>query len=433
MPSRVRPWRSGLCPKIIPRPDLATHSVGWKIWQVVKTIQARLRFFVLLAGIGAIIVYWDALNAVYEKWTRPAAAQETADADSEYWCPMHPTIVRDHPDNCPICGMPLSKRKKRTGEVEALPPGVVNRVQLTPYRVALAGIQTAPVEYRELTRHIEAAGFVEFDETKLTRITNHISGRSRIDKLYVNVTDQNVAEGAPLVDLYSPDLDATMQDLLNAHHAGDKRLEAMNRERLKLWGVQDDQVQQALDADKPITHVTIRSPSSGHVLRKYVLEGDTIDEGARLFDVADLSTVWIEAQVFEDDLAFLQQGPRRPRLSQGVPQPGVHQHARLHPPAPGRRDAHAQGALRPGQPRPRPAAGHVRHGSVRRAGDGVGRGFRAGGGTAGGAHRRRPHRPRAVRAGGTDGRIGAGVAGAGRGEADPVRAGSGAGRSRQPR
>ena len=287
-----------------PRPE--KHSLRWKIWQVIKTIQARLRFFVLLAAIGGVILYWDRINAVYEKWTRPfAAAQETADADSEYYCPMHPTVVRDHPDKCPICGMPLSKRKKSANEGEALPPGVVSRLQLTPYRVALAGIHTAPVEYRRLTRQIEAAGFVEFDETKLTRITNHISGHSRIDKLYVNVTDQSIDVGDPLVDLYSPDLDTTMQDLLNAHHAGDKRLEAMTRDRLKLWGLKDDQVQQALDTDKPITHVTIRSPAKGHILRKYQLEGDYIDEGARLFDVADLSTVWIEAQVFEDELAFL--------------------------------------------------------------------------------------------------------------------------------
>ncbi len=288
----------------LPRPQ--QHSLGWKIWQVLKTIQARLRFFVLLAAIGGVILYWDRINAVYEKWTRPfAAAQETADPDSEYWCPMHPTIVRDHPDKCPICGMPLSKRKKSAAEGEALPPGVLSRLQLTPYRVALAGIHTAPVEYRRLTKQIEAAGFVEFDETKLTRITNHISGHSRIDKLYVNVTDQSVNVGDPLVDLYSPDLDATMQNLLTAHHAGDTRLEAMTRERLKLWGLKDDQVQQALDTDKPITHVTIRSTVSGHVIRKYPLEGDYIDEGARLFDVADLTTVWIEAQIFENELAFL--------------------------------------------------------------------------------------------------------------------------------
>ncbi len=289
-------------------PPPGGHSIGWKVLQVLKTIQARLRFFVLLAAMGAVILYWDTLKSYYEKWTRPTTAQAAADPDSEYWCPMHPTVVRDHPDKCPICGMPLSKRKKIEGNGEALPPGVVSRVQLTPYRVALAGIEAEPVEFRALTKEITAAGFVEFDETKLTRITNHLSGRSRIDKLYVNVTDQTIAQGDPLALLYSPDLDLTMQNLLDAHRSGNKELERMTRQRLDLWGIDNDQVDEVLKTGKPITHLTIRSPASGHVLRKYQLEGDYIEEGARLFDVADLSTVWIEAQVYEDELAFLKPG-----------------------------------------------------------------------------------------------------------------------------
>jgi membrane fusion protein, copper/silver efflux system len=284
------------------------HNLGSNIWQVWKTIQARLRFFVLLAAMGGVILYWDTLKSYYEKWARPTTAQAVADPDSEYWCPMHPTIIRDHPDKCPICGMPLSKRKKSGDEGEALPPGVVSRVQLTPYRIALAGVEAKPVEYRELFKEITAAGFVEFDETKLMRITNHLSGRSRIDKLYVNVTDQPVAKGDPLALLYSPDLDLTMQNLLDAHRSGNKDLERMTRQRLDLWGIESDQIDQVLKTGKPITHLTIRSPASGHVLRKYQLEGDYIEEGARLFDVADLSTVWIEAQVYEDELAFLKPG-----------------------------------------------------------------------------------------------------------------------------
>ena len=90
-------------------------------------------------------MYWDTLKAHYEKWTRPAFREEAAaSADTEYWCPMHPTIIRDHPDKCPICGMPLSKRKKgEAGAEEPLPPGVISRVQLTPYRVALANANVA--------------------------------------------------------------------------------------------------------------------------------------------------------------------------------------------------------------------------------------------------------------------------------------------------
>src|SRR5437899_3552187 len=116
----------------VPDPVPPLNNAFWhKLWQVLKTVQARLRFVAILAIVGATIVYWDTLKAHYEKWTRPFFGEEAAaTTDTEFWCPMHPTIVRDHPDKCPICGMPLSKRKKLEGGTaeEALPPGVVSRV-----------------------------------------------------------------------------------------------------------------------------------------------------------------------------------------------------------------------------------------------------------------------------------------------------------------
>jgi multidrug efflux pump subunit AcrA (membrane-fusion protein) len=284
------------------------HSFWQNFWQVLKTIQARLRFIAILAIVGASIVYWDTLKAHYEKWTRPLLGEETAaSADTEFWCPMHPTIVRDHPDKCPICGMPLSKRKKVEGgsAEEALPPGVVSRVQLTPYRVAVAGIQTAEIEYQPLSKEITTVGSVEFDEQKLARIPSRATGKSRIDKLYVNVTGQSIEKGEALALLYSPDLVTTVQNLLDARQGGSRDLERLARQRLTLWGIDEDQIQQILQSGKPITHLTIRSPISGHVIKKYQVEGEYVEEGARLYDVADLSTVWIEAQVYEDEVAFL--------------------------------------------------------------------------------------------------------------------------------
>jgi multidrug efflux pump subunit AcrA (membrane-fusion protein) len=284
----------------------------WRnFWQVTKTIQARLRFIAILAAVGGTILYWDSLKAHYEKWTRPVSGEGTAaSTDSEYWCPMHPTIVRDHPDNCPICGMPLSKRKKgeekSTGE--ALPPGVISRVQLTPYRIALAGVQTAEINYQLLAKEVRTVGFVEFDERKLARISARISGKSRIVKLYVNVTGQTVQEGEPLAALYAPDLVVTVQNLLDAHRGGNRDLERLSRDRLQLWGINQDQVNEILRTGQPITQVIVRSPIRGHIIKKYPVEGEYVEEGARLYDVADLSTVWIEVQVFEDEIAFLHEG-----------------------------------------------------------------------------------------------------------------------------
>src|SRR3972149_3902777 len=118
------------------------------VWFTVKAIEIRLRFIAVLVGIGLVIGYWDAIENRWDKWTRPAADKATALAGGEeFFCPMHPTVVRDTLDpsgaipKCPICGMPLSKRKK--GEQGPLPEGVLSRVQLSPYRVQLAGIETA--------------------------------------------------------------------------------------------------------------------------------------------------------------------------------------------------------------------------------------------------------------------------------------------------
>jgi Cu(I)/Ag(I) efflux system membrane fusion protein len=295
-------------PELAPSPK---HTLSRNLWQILKTIQARLRFIAILAMVGAAIMYWDTLKAHYEKWTRPVLGEEAAaSADAEFWCPMHPTIVRDHRDKCPICGMPLSKRRKieRTGTEEALPPGVVSRVQLTPYRVALAGVQTVAINYQALSKEINTVGFVEFDERKLARIAARVTGKSRIDKLFVNVTGQTVAKGEALALLYSPDLVVTVQNLQDARRSENRDLERMARERLQLWGIEPDQVESVLHKQGEATHLVIRSPIHGHVIKKYPLEGEYVEEGARLYDVADLSTVWIEAQVYEDDVAFLQAG-----------------------------------------------------------------------------------------------------------------------------
>ena len=279
------------------------HSFGWRARLIFKTIQARLRFIAILAAIGLVISNWNLLTAYWEKWTRPAVEPQEAASNIEFYCPMHPQIIRSKPDKCPICGMPLSQHKKGDDSSdEALPPGV-RRVQLSPYRMALAGIKTSEVAYKQLTKEIRTVGFVEFDERKLARISAWITGKSRITKLYVNVTGQMVTKGDPLADLYSPDLVTTVQNLLDSRT--NKTLENMSRERLRLWGIGDDEINSILKTGKPITHVTIRSPISGHVIKKYQVEGQTVEEGAALFDVADLSTVWVEAQVYEDDLVFL--------------------------------------------------------------------------------------------------------------------------------
>src|SRR5262249_29191358 len=186
---------------------------------------------------------------------------------------------------------------------EDLPHGVLTRVQLNGYREQLAGVETADVTYRPLTKEIHTVGFVEFDERQLRRISARVKGR--IDKLYVNVTDQMVEAGQDLALLYSPDLAVPVQNLLDARRPEDKEVV---RRKLQLLGMDDDQIRDIERNGKPVTQVRIRSPIQGHVIRKYALEGDYVDEGARLYLVAGLTTVWIEAQFYENELTFLRVG-----------------------------------------------------------------------------------------------------------------------------
>lgn len=285
------------------------HLKGWrKAWWwfdfIILVKLARLRFIAVLVVIGFVITQWDTLAAIYDKWTRPTDPQVNVAGDVEWFCPMHPAVVRDNSkEKCPVCFMPLSKRKRGDIHEDVLPPGVVNRVQLSPYRAVLAGVQTWEVSYQPLSKQITAVGFVEFNERGRRNVAARAKGR--IDKLFVSETGQMVDAGDELASLYSPELNVTVQNLVDAKRTNNTELIQGARVRLQLLGISDDQIDDILTTGKANTHLKIRSPISGHVIKKYVREGDYVDEGTPLYDIADLSNVWILAQVYEKDLAFL--------------------------------------------------------------------------------------------------------------------------------
>lgn len=288
------------------------HLHGWRRWWwwfdfLILVKLARLRFVAILVVIGLVITKWDLLVSYYEKWTRPAGVEASGDPTSEWFCPMHPAVVRDNPkEKCPICFMPLSKRKKGAAQAEALGPGVVNRVQLSPYRVVLAGAETTPVQTIPLSRSITAVGTVEFNERGQKVVAARVSGR--IDKLLVNETGRLVKANEDLALLYSPDLLVTADNLIQAKNRKDDQAVSDAKERLRRLGIEDDQIDEILKSGKAPQQIAIRSPIAGHVIQKNVREGQYVKEGMTLYEVADLSTVWIQAQVYEDDMDLLPLG-----------------------------------------------------------------------------------------------------------------------------
>ena len=340
-------------------------------WQVIKTIQARLRFIAILAAIGGVIVYWDTLKAYYEKWTRPVLGQRDRGQL------RHRILVPDAPDHRPrppgqvphLRHAPVQAQEgRRTGEGEALPPGVVSRVQLTPYRVALAGIQTAEVGYQPLTKEITHGRLRGVRRAQAGPHHRPATGKSRIDKLYVNVTGQTVAQGraagrcstaptwsSPCRTCSTPA--AQRQPRPGTH--GPRTAAAVGHRRRADQG----------DPRRPAS----RSRTSPSARRSAATSSRSTRSRASTSRKGPASTTWPTCP----------RSGSRPRstrtrwpssrkelpvraTTKALPEPRVQRQGRLRPPAPGRQHPHAEGALRHGQPRPRAAAGHVRHRDVSR-------------------------------------------------------------------
>jgi Cu(I)/Ag(I) efflux system membrane fusion protein len=305
-------------------PALETPLSRWqKIRLVIKVVELRLRFVALMAITGLVFAYWDTIWNSYDKWMRPNPPHYTAAADVEFYCPMHPHVVQSESGSCPICGMVLAKRTK--GTAPALSAGVTARVALTSSRVEQAGIKTVAVDYAPLEQVLTTVGYIAFDERRMATIVSKVPGKSRIEKLHVNVTGQDVEAGQPLAELYSPELSQAIQELLNASRralpaielktdigrAVDKDRREMARasvEKLRRWGIGQGQIDEILTQGKTNFTLPILSPKKGHVFKKNVVEGQEVTEGYPMFEIIDLDTVWLQAQVFEHQLALIHEG-----------------------------------------------------------------------------------------------------------------------------
>lgn len=292
--------------------DAMPVTRGQKLRLVGLVILKRVRFIAVLASVGVFIGYWDTVMNYWDKWTQPrSVASHELEPGHEFYCPMDPQVVRSSYEpngdvpKCPICGMPLSERKK--GEAAKLPEGITGRVQLSPERIQLAGIKTVPVEYRPVVKQTKTVGYITFDESRLSRIVSRVEGY--VEKLYVDETYTVVRKGDPLAEIYSPELYSTARELVLATRAGGiGDLAAAARNKLLLLGVSQQEIDGIVASGQPSPRLVIRSPQAGYVVEKKIVVGSSVEARMTLLEVADLSTVWVEADVYEKDIAFLQVG-----------------------------------------------------------------------------------------------------------------------------
>lgn len=276
-----------------------------------RTVALVVALVLVALGTAGTIVWMRSRNA--------KQAEHTAQRAAEVWtCPMHPEVREPHPGKCPKCGMDLVKETATAAPPSEETPRAA--VQLDTRRRQLLNVRTVRVERRPLVRDVRAVGIVRYDETRLADVNLKLDGW--VKTLHVDSTGQPVRRGQPLLDVYSPELLASQNEFLLAlatresmqqsqvadARANAERLVQSARQRLLLWDLPPEELEDLERTRKADGTVTFRSPVSGFVIEKPVVSGMRVMPGQTLYKVADLSTVWVEADIHETDAAAVTVG-----------------------------------------------------------------------------------------------------------------------------
>ncbi len=216
-------------------------------------------------------------------------------------------------------GQPSGGQERNAESVKQENPPFIT---ISPDKIQLIGVRTTVADYRSPDKQIRTVGKIEPDETRLAFVNTKISGW--VKKLYVDYTGKEVVKGQPLLSLYSPDLVTAQEEYLLAlrsagygkHETGDmKELETSRNEllesakrRLLLWDITEAQIAELGKTGKPQTEMIIEAPLNGIVLEKMVLEGGYITPGTNLYKIADLSSIWIIADIYEYEVPLVKVG-----------------------------------------------------------------------------------------------------------------------------
>ncbi len=248
---------------------------------------------------------------------QPAA--ENSKAGSIYYCPMHPTYKSDRPGDCPICNMSLVPLEN-TDRPSASAVSGYSAVTIHPERRQLIGLRLGTVEKKEVFKNIRAAGRVEMSEEHLSTVNLKFSGWA--DELIVDATGDWVEIGSPLFMVYSPELLEAQKNYLVALHAqramppGTPRETAAfaeqsvksARERLRLWDISPEQLRELESRREPSPRMKVLSQVRGVVTKRNVVLGSYIQPGTDLYEIADLSVVWIYADIYVSEIAQIKVG-----------------------------------------------------------------------------------------------------------------------------
>lgn len=240
---------------------------------------------------------------------------QTEHAQGTIWtCSMHPQIRMEQPGKCPICGMdliPLTQSGTTSTDPDA--------IHLSKEAAQLANVLISVVTKQKPVKEVRLYGKVQADERMFQSQTAHIPGR--IERLSVNFTGETVAKGQVLAEIYSPELITAQQELLETVKTKQLQPELYeaSKEKLRQWKLTDEQIAKIENSGVVRNNFEVVSNTSGTVTARRVNTGDHVSQGTVLFDIADLSKVWVMFDAYESDLQFLHTGEKLAFTLQAFP------------------------------------------------------------------------------------------------------------------
>lgn len=286
----------------------------------------------------------------------------------ELWtCGMHPQVIQDHPGTCPICHMKLTplmaegasamsgERKVKYWWDPMLGADSISQkpgksamgmdlvpvyeaevtggtaVTIDPVIVQNMGVRVATVTKGPVKRDVRAVGYLVEAEPNIHDVNLRVSGW--VQKLFAATEGQHVMKGEPLFELYSPELQVAAEEMIGARKSAaamgersdglarrsGETLVSVGKRKLSQWGIDEEQIVELSKLDHAPPTITFRSPVTGHVTQKNVVDGAAVKAGDRVLQIVDHSTLWLDAQVFEQDLPFVKLGEAVTATVESVP------------------------------------------------------------------------------------------------------------------
>ena len=257
----------------------------------------------------------------------PKAMSPAVAAKAQVWtCSMHPQVKQPAPGKCPICAMDLIPLPSEGGD-DAGP----RELKLSAAARKLARIQVEPAARLSVHHEVRLIGTVDYDETRLATISAWVGGR--LDRLFVDYTGIAVKEGDHMVWMYSPDVFAAQEELIQARkavtefggapgslvRATSEATLAATRDKLRLWGLTPAQIEEIETRGSASDHIQINAPIGGVVIHKNAVEGVYVTTGTPIYQIADLSRVWVRLEAYESDLPWLRYGQEVTFAAEGQP------------------------------------------------------------------------------------------------------------------